>query len=217
MSRIDERRKQARADPSAEYEQKRAALVEVAAHIFKRRGFGGTSINDIAAESGTDRGTVYYYFADKRELFHAVILDAVQHSVDTAAEIARSEAPAAEKVRTLLTALMKDFEEHYPYLYVYIQEDMAKIGQDETESSRKLRDLQRRYNTLVESMIKQGIDAGEFKPGLDPRLVAYTVLGAVNWTHRWFTPGRARPTTEVVNVMAEILLGGMVAPAVPGR
>ena len=107
MSRISERRKQAQAEPSAEYAQRRAALLEAAARVFQAKGFDGASINDVAAESGTDRATVYYYFAGKRELFHAMITDAVESNVVTAEEIASSEGGAADKLRTLVTALLR--------------------------------------------------------------------------------------------------------------
>ena len=84
MSRIYERRKQAQADPAAEYSQERRILLEAAARVFQAKGFDGACMNDVAAESGTDRATVYYYFTrkyyftSKRELFQAVIADVVE-------------------------------------------------------------------------------------------------------------------------------------------
>jgi TetR/AcrR family transcriptional regulator, cholesterol catabolism regulator len=164
LSRINERRKLAQAEPSVEYAQKRAALLEAAARVFQAKGFDGASINDVAAESGTDRATAYYYFAGKRELFHAVIADAVESNVAAAEQIAAGEGGAADKVRELVTALLRSYEEHYPYLFVYIQEDMAKLGRDGTESTRRLRDLGRRYNSAVEAIIKSGVQSGECAP-----------------------------------------------------
>lgn len=211
MSRINERRKQARSEPSAEYAQKRATLLEAAARVFQAKGFEGASINDIAAESGTDRATVYYYFAGKREVFHAVIADAVESNVLTAEEIAAGSGGAAEKLRALVTALLRSYEDHYPYLFVYIQEDMAKLGRNGKEPAKRLRDLGRRYNSAVEAIIKSGIQAREFKAGLDPRLASYAILGAVNWTHRWFRPGKGPSGREVADVFNEIMLTGLSA------
>ena len=106
---------------------------------------------------------------------------------------------------------LRSYEEHYPYLFVYIQEDMAKLGRDGKDSTRRLRDLGRRYNSAVEAIIKSGIQAGEFKAGLDPRLASYALLGAVNWTHRWFRPGRGPSGREVADTFVEIILTGLVA------
>jgi AcrR family transcriptional regulator len=78
LSRIYERRKQAQADPAAEYSQERRILLEAAARVFQAKGFDGACMNDVAAESGTDRATVYYFFTSKRELFQAVIADVVE-------------------------------------------------------------------------------------------------------------------------------------------
>jgi len=99
VSRIGERREHARAEPSAEYTHKRAAIIEAAARVFQRSGYERASMNDVATEAGADRVSVYYYFKGKHELFHAVIIDAVQHLVDAAEGIAAADVPAAEKVR----------------------------------------------------------------------------------------------------------------------
>jgi len=223
LSRINERRKLAQAEPSAEYAHKRATLLEAAARVFQAKGFDGASINDVAAESGTDRATVYYYFAGKRELFQSVIADAVESNVAAAEQIAAGEGGAAAKVRELVTALLQSYEEHYPYLFVYIQEDMAKLGRDGKESTRRLRDLGRRYNSAVEAIIQAGVESGEFKPGLDPRLASYAILGAVNWTHRWFRPGRGPSGIQIAEAFVDIILTGLVtagasmsAPVDPG-
>jgi len=102
VSRIDERRKHAQAEPSAEYAHKRAAIIEAAARVFQRNGYERASMNDVATEAGADRASVYYYFKGKHELFHAVIIDAVQHLVDSAERIAAADVPASEKVRELV-------------------------------------------------------------------------------------------------------------------
>ncbi|HVA59817.1 MAG TPA: TetR/AcrR family transcriptional regulator [Mycobacteriales bacterium] len=215
MSRINERRQQAQAEPSREYVEKRAALVDAAAGVFRDRGYDGASINEIAAAAGTDRATVYYYFADKRDVFHEVIVDAVERNVLTAEAIAASDLTAAEMLTDLVSALLRSYERHYPYLFVYVQEDMTKLAHDDRRSSRKLRDLHRRYNTAVERIIRAGLVSGEFKPGLDPELISFGVLGAVNWTHRWFKPDKGPTGEEIARVFMEMILHGISAAPAP--
>ena len=76
-----------------------------------------------------------YYFKGKHELFHAVIIDAVQHLVDSAERIAAADVPAAERVRRLVAELMQAYTDHYPYLYVYVQEDMTRLAKDDASST----------------------------------------------------------------------------------
>lgn len=210
MSRIGERREHAQAGPSAGYAHKRAAIIEAAARVFQRSGYERASMGDVAAEAGADRASVYYYFNGKHELFHAVIIDAVQHLVDAAEAIAAADLTAAAQVQALVGELMRAYTDHYPYLYVYVQEDMTKLGQDDP-SAQTLRRLARRFTSAVEAMLAAGITSGEFKAGLDPALATNAVLGALNWSHRWFRPDRGVAPDDVAAVFVEIFLHGLVA------
>ena len=53
--------------------QTRAALLDAAARVFAERGFGGASVEAIAAEAGYTRGAFYSNFASKEELFVALL------------------------------------------------------------------------------------------------------------------------------------------------
>ncbi len=54
-------------------EATRAALLEAATALFFQRGFGGTALEDVAAAAQVTRGAVYHHFANKRQLFEAVL------------------------------------------------------------------------------------------------------------------------------------------------
>ncbi|MGH3315160.1 MAG: TetR family transcriptional regulator [Nocardioidaceae bacterium] len=58
-------------------EATRAALLEAATALFFERGFGGTALEDVASAAQVTRGAVYHHFANKRDLFEAV-LDALE-------------------------------------------------------------------------------------------------------------------------------------------
>jgi AcrR family transcriptional regulator len=211
LSGIEQRRKRARVDPRPVYSTKREALLQAAARVFRERGFDASTINDIASESGIDRATMYYYFTDKYEIFAAVIADAVSANVATAEGIAEGPGTAVEKVEQLVSALLRSYETHYPYLFVYIQEDVAKLGTADTKSLKMLRDLGRRYHFAIENTVRAGIESGEFHPDHDPRLSTYFLLGALNWTHRWFTPGKGHSVEEIAASFSRLALNGLVA------
>jgi AcrR family transcriptional regulator len=54
-------------------EATRHALIGAARALFVEKGYGGTSTPDIATIAGTTRGALYHHFADKRDLFRAVL------------------------------------------------------------------------------------------------------------------------------------------------
>jgi AcrR family transcriptional regulator len=54
---------------------KRARLIASAAEAFSRVGFDRANVDEVAANAGVAKGTVYLYFANKGELFLAVLAE----------------------------------------------------------------------------------------------------------------------------------------------
>ena len=68
----------------------RQKLVEVARELFARKGLEATTMNDIAANSGKGRCTLYTYFRNKEEIYAAVIeteLERLSKRIDEVASI----------------------------------------------------------------------------------------------------------------------------------
>jgi AcrR family transcriptional regulator len=72
--------------------EERDALLDVAARAFVAVGLEAASLNDILAEAGLSKGSYYYYFEDKLDLFATVIERAI-HQVYT-----RAPMPSFERV-----------------------------------------------------------------------------------------------------------------------
>ncbi|RSM75106.1 TetR/AcrR family transcriptional regulator [Kibdelosporangium aridum] len=54
-------------------ERTRTTILDAAAKVFDLRGFVGASLSDILAEAGVTKGALYFHFASKEELAHALI------------------------------------------------------------------------------------------------------------------------------------------------
>lgn len=59
---------------------KRLSILEAAAHVFCRSGFSGASIDEIAAEAGVSRQTIYNHYREKETLFVAVVDDIMERA-----------------------------------------------------------------------------------------------------------------------------------------
>lgn len=55
--------------------EKRKLILDAAAREFAEKGFAGASLNRIIEDAGISKGAMYYYFDDKEDLFHTVIVD----------------------------------------------------------------------------------------------------------------------------------------------
>lgn len=196
------------------YTTRRDAVIRAGAEVFRERGYVGTSLKDVAERLGANRATLYYYFSSKGELFHAVTETAVQEIVQTAERIAESSGTPAERLRDLIVATLTAYERHYPYLFAYIQEDMGRVRSPELDENwaATMVGLGERYERALISIVEDGI-ADESFTCPDAAIAVYGIIGAVNWTHRWFQPSGRVPADEVGRLFSDLMLRGLERPA----
>ena len=211
-SHIEKRRAAARVNGDPEYMQRRAELIEVAARVFRRKGFPAAKLQDIAEEAGIDRASLYYYTSGKEELFEDVVGEAVRANVSDVETLAAEDMPADEKLMQFIERLMSSYARHYPYLFVFVQENMSHMT-DESKWSEEMVQLVRRFDNAVRKIIQQGMDDGLFASDGDARLIANGIIGICNWSYRWFNPERGDDGAAVGRIFGNLVLDGLRARA----
>jgi len=198
---MSRRRTAAQGRRRAGYTERRAEIVAAAADVFRARGYRGTSLADIAEAVGTDRASLYYYVSSKEELLDEVVTDVVKANLVVAEQIRDSDAGAPHKLRTLVTQLMCSYAEHYPFLYVYLQENLAHVAAPRQAWATEMRRVNRRYEAAIEAIVQQGIEEGSLRAVSSPRVMAYGLIGMVSWTggscrsaRRWTPRPSGSPT-----------------------
>lgn len=211
-SRIGRRRAAAVEGNRENYQDRRTEIVGAAVALFRDRGYRQTSLADIAEAVGTERATLYYYFGSKEEILNEAVTPIVLGNTAIAEQIRDSADSAPDKLRRLVTGLLSSYAEHYPLLYLYLEENLSHVAKSREAWASEMRAVNRRYLAAIEGMIGDGIAAGTLRPLADPRILANGLMGLVSWTHRWFNPRQS--TTDAATIgttYAELLLGGMEA------
>ncbi|RYF62134.1 MAG: TetR/AcrR family transcriptional regulator [Comamonadaceae bacterium] len=80
-------------------ESTRAALMDAARDLFVRQGYGDTSTPQVVAAAGITRGALYHHFADKRDLFRAVVAREMQQMADEIRSAAPQGLPPGQALR----------------------------------------------------------------------------------------------------------------------
>jgi TetR/AcrR family transcriptional regulator, cholesterol catabolism regulator len=204
-SNMKRRRESAQKHETETYNRRRRELIEAAARLFREKGYAQTSLNDVANALKTDRASVYYYVSSKKELLHEVVRDVVAETANNAKRISESAGPAPEKLRALIFSLMRSYAQNYPYQFVYIQEGMAVDSHGDAQLNR----LGKQYEAALIDIINGGIRDGSFRNTGDSKIIAYGILGMLNWTHRWFNPSGRLTPDQVAATFADTVLGGL--------
>jgi TetR/AcrR family transcriptional regulator, cholesterol catabolism regulator len=209
-SGIGRRRAAALAEGGAAYTKRRTEILTAAARIFREKGFSRTSLADIAEALDTDRASLYYYFASKEQLFHEIVRDASEANAAQAEEIRDSDLPVPDKIAALAKSLMSSYDAHYPYLFVYIQEDLSKVASGKSSWARQMHEINRRYDDAVVAIVRAGIDDGSIRSIGSARVIANGIIGMLNWTHRWYHSDTAMVSAEEIgDSFADMVLNGL--------
>jgi AcrR family transcriptional regulator len=187
--------------------RRRDELLAAAAELFYERGYAATSTADIAERMGIQRGSVYYYFDTKEGLLLELIEDVYRHALRSLERVRASDEDAPGKLRALIADHVHAFTERLIPGAIVINESRSLSPHNRD----RLRRDAEAYETGIVALIAEGQASGLIRAELDPRLASLTVLGALNWVHRWYRPGDPASAKEIAAQFADVLLGGLVS------
>ena len=208
-SGIGKRRALARKEGHPAYVTKRAQMVQAAALLFKEKGYEATTLNDIAEAVGADRATIYYYVSSKEELLHEAVGDTSSANLAMMKALQESDLPPVERVKAFIENTLIAYEENYPQVFVYIQEDMTKVARKKGAWSKRMAAQIREFEAGVVELLQAGVDDGTFRSDLDVEIVSKALWGMLNWTHRWHKPGGRISAKDIAETFAAVFLEGL--------
>jgi AcrR family transcriptional regulator len=188
----------------------RVEILKSAAAAFRRLGYHGATVEEIAAALHMKKGNLYYYFRNKEEILfacHQYSLDRLHGILD---DIERSGLPAEEKLRRLIVSFVHTIldELHGTALFL----DLEALSPAHLRTVVARRD---RFDKGMREVLKEGIRSGTFVYA-DAKLLSFAILGAVNWIPRWFNPDGPATSEEIADRFAEYLIAGLRKPS-PAR
>lgn len=157
-------------------EERRAQIIQAALACFTRKGYNKTTMDDIVAESGLSKGTLYWYFKSKDDLLESAILSSFESSFGQEAIAALEQCPtAAAKLRALAQAMV-GLGEWAKGLFNLFLEFWASSPRRE-EAARLWTDLLIQYKDIIVGVIEEGVSNGEFRP-VDAEGLVWAVMAA---------------------------------------
>lgn len=188
--------------------EKKREILDAASRVFRRRGLQATGMRDIAAELGMAVGNLYYYFKDKEELLAFVQEDALAGLLEIAARVRGTDLRADAKLFRLIEEHVVRLNEGTPGSLAHLE--VEALGETLRREVQERRDA---YERAFRGILEEGIAAGVFRP-VDPKVSALAILGAVNWTVKWFRPDGRQTAREIGRKQAELLVRGVLGEGI---
>jgi len=182
-------------------------IIAAAAAIFKEKGYQAATTRDIAAAVGIQQATLYYYVKSKEELLYLVVREPIDRLYMQVEAIMQASLPARVKIEQGIGVHLAAFDDNYPHMLVFVQElhNVVQALRD------RLQNFPRRYQSLWEDILRQGVTTGELRRDLDITATALMILGMCNWMFRWYRKGGRLDAQTLAKQYAETLLHGLTA------
>jgi TetR/AcrR family transcriptional regulator len=189
-------------DPNA---STRVKILKSAAKAFRKLGYHGATVEQIAAALHMKKGNLYYYFRNKEEILFACHQYSLDRLTQLLGEVEASGAAPDDKLRQLIVAFVHTIldELHGTALFL----DLEALTPAHLKAVIVRRD---RFEHGVRRVLEEGMASGAFGRG-DPKLLAFALFGAVNWIPRWFSPSGPATSQEIAERFAEYLISGLRA------
>ena len=193
---------------------RRRDIIRRATELFERKGVSSTSFEDIAKAVGIKREGVYYYFKSRADILLEIILPESSTLLLSMRTIMRTTMSAGERLEAAIESHLARFNPSYLEMSVALQE--SHVVKNE-ERLAELRQTWQDYSDLWVKLISDGQESGEFHAELDPKAVAFGILGMCNWVSRWYDPGGPLSIKDITNTFFTLVSRGLVAEEAPAR
>lgn len=186
--------------------EKKREILEAASRVFRRKGLHAAGMRDIAAEMDMAVGNLYYYFRDKEDLLAFIQQTTLAGLQSLAARVEALEMRADAKLWLLVAGHIALLNEVIPGSLAHLE--VEALGEERRRPIQEGRDA---YERTFRRLIQEGIAAGVFRAS-DPKVAELAILGAVNWSVKWFRPDGGKPAREIGRDMADLLVRGLLVP-----
>ena len=183
---------------------RRIDILKSAAAAFRRRGFHGASVDEIASALEMTKGNLYYYFKNKEEILYACHEYSLDKLLALMSEVQAEQTTPEVKLRKLMVAFVHLILDD---LHGYA----LTLDPDALSAPLLKRVIAKRdqFDHGIREIIQHGIDQDVFRPG-DPKMIEFAMMGAVNWIAKWFDPTGEQTSDQIGDAFADYLVGGLL-------
>jgi TetR/AcrR family transcriptional regulator, fatty acid metabolism regulator protein len=179
----------------------RQRILDAAVERFSRNGYHNTKVDDIVEDSGTSKGSVYFHFPSKEDIFLGLVDEFASILEKRLAEAIGKEDSGVRRVNTALNVCMGTFGSYKNLAKIFLIQATG-LGAAFEE---KRRDIHKRFILIIQQHLDEAMQEGDLMP-IDTEIAAYAWMGAINEVViEWVYTGHPDPQ-RALPALREMLL-----------
>lgn len=185
----------------------KSELIKQSTNLFVEKGFSATSIQDIVDALGVTKGSFYYHFKSKEALLMDIHLRYIDDLLTRQKTILETEKTNRGKLVKVVELLIHDIETQGALGRVYYRE----IRHLSEENADLIKTKRSEFRENIEKIIEAGVQAGEFRASVHPKMITFAILGVTNWSYQWFNPDGTLSVQQLADMYTDFILNGIAA------
>ena len=183
----------------------REDILEAAAQVFRKKGFHGASMANIAEAVNLQKASLYHHVTSKQEILLELLDRALELLLERISPIAAQSIPADERLRLMIREYLQILAENTDLSAVLLFEHRSLEGKQHARHVPN-RD---KFESLWRDVLAEGVRSKRFVCE-DVALAARAILGIMNWTITWYRPNGDLTIKQIADQYSNLLLNGLL-------
>lgn len=175
-----------------------------AAHLFRRKGYSGTTLRVLADRCGIQGGSIYHHFSSKQEILYQIIDNTMDILLQANSLIEKIDDPV-EKLKNAIKILLE--------LNLKMPDEMhitdAELWFLNQSNFKKIRVKRKKYQKIIHQILREGNEQNTMRVR-NINLTTTAILQMLTGISYWFKEDGALTLPEIANEYVNIILWGII-------
>jgi AcrR family transcriptional regulator len=175
------------------------------------RGFAGTTVREIGDRAGVGQSSLYHHARSKGKLLGELHATFVRDLIGQLEAVIESQEVPTVQLRGVVTAMLAMVHTHRAVVTVYLRESYALSGEAREEVAQE----RKKIDSIVDLILRRGLESGEFRADLDVHLTRLMILGMCNWAYQWYQPNGPHTIAQISEYFASLAEAAVASECIP--
>jgi TetR/AcrR family fatty acid metabolism transcriptional regulator len=176
-------------------------ILDAAIEVFASKGYHNARVDEIVDVSGTSKGSVYFHFPSKEDIFLALVDEFAGLLEKRLQRVLETESSGVSRVQAALRVCIETFQSHQALAKIFL---IQAVGLGEAFEVKR-QQINEKFALIIQKHIEQAIAEGEI-PALDAETAAHVWMGAIyDVVVRWVQTGHPQPERMLPTLQTMLL------------
>ena len=181
-------------------------IIDAAVIVIAENGYHQAQVSKIAKQAGVADGTIYLYFKNKEDILVSLFQEKMGVFIEKIEEEIKNKPSAADKLYSLIDKHFTLLSEDH-HLAIVTQLELRQSNKD---LRLRINEVLKGYLNVVDKIISEGKEKGEFREGLDERLARQMIFGTIDETvTTWVMNDQKYKLTDQTKKVHDLFVHGL--------